>query len=115
MRNTYKNISLQGKVLPPTAPGLYPATGNLTHFSEHSLRDKYCVCYSKINNPNFLTENKIIEGKGSHPIAIELGRMADSVAAQNEKLSIKEKYLVLQGKIQLKEKQSHKSFFEPKI
>ncbi len=63
---------------------------------------------------NYLAENKIIEGKGSHPIAIELGRMADSVAAENEKKLMKENRLIDEGKIQQKEKQSHKSFFEPK-
>jgi len=36
MKNTYKNLILQGKALSPTASGLCPANKKLTHFSEHS-------------------------------------------------------------------------------
>jgi len=36
MKNIYKNITLQGKALSPTASGPYPAKVPLTHFSEHS-------------------------------------------------------------------------------
>jgi hypothetical protein len=40
MKNTYKNITLQGYALPPTAPWHNPAPSRMTHFSEHS--PDYC-------------------------------------------------------------------------